>query len=220
MPAWQQASTYIARSFVLLLCRLVLVEQRPNGADACWGCWQQCGRVCTCSCFCPDKTKVVFYLKPIYFRIIWCIHSLQVLMSLLSHIIRQQETHQNAFDNTKLSSFFFCSRRTFSNVSGSRSFWVNAVWWQLQQCQLCPANAWSAAMTPGCSVQFSDVCLPHGAHSRGNALLVGLCELSSVYLPYRCEKQGLEAGSRAVERLIDLKVPLYVLQVWFRCFLE
>ena len=70
--------------------------------------------VCICSCFCPDKMKVVVYLKPICFHIIWCLHCLQALMSLLSHIIRQQETHQNALDNTKLINFFFSSRRMFS----------------------------------------------------------------------------------------------------------
>lgn len=49
--------------------------------------------VCICSCFCPDKMKVVFYLKPVYFHIIWCLRCLQVLISLLAHVMRQQEAH-------------------------------------------------------------------------------------------------------------------------------
>ena len=69
-----------------------------------------------------------------------------------------------------------------SNGSESRSFWVNPVWGQIQQCPLCPANPQSAAVTLGCSVPFSDVCLPHGAHSRGNALWTEL-GLAALQIP-------------------------------------
>lgn len=54
------------------------------------GMWPRC--VCVSSCVCPHKMKAVFYLKPINFHFIWCVHYLQVLMSILSHIMRQQET--------------------------------------------------------------------------------------------------------------------------------
>lgn len=103
--------------------------------------WTHC--LCVSSGVYPHKMKVVFYLKPINFHFIWCVHYLQVLMPILSHIMRQQEL----------------------------LLWEQKFLGKSSQCQLYPGNMWSAAVPMGCSAWFLDVCFPHGAPLRGNALL-------------------------------------------------